>query len=725
MMPTPTAEEIPLPFSAQSAEDPPPPVSKDWSIPLNISVTDSDSMRPSIAVDSEGHIHVVWSERVNGGAGEIYYKYWNGTEWSIPVNISNSSAFESTNPQVAADNTGRAHIVWEEQDDDYAFDVEILYRRCTGEICTSSINLSGPGWDCGVYLPNFQDWHSEAPTIGIDAADKVIVAWRAFEPGQITLPYSAWLASGTPITRPSGCVPLGSAAPYDREVGSLRIMGGTAGIFKLVFEEERIDRSQEIYYSSYASGWTSLYLAKGRMPDLSVDAANNAHLTWCNANNALRYWNSANLTTETILDVTCNWHSPIAVDASGLPRVFWNQAGQIYESKRLPEGWSEGTNISQSTIGAASPDVVADENEHLHMVWHDLRDGNLEIFYSTTATDCTTDIFEPDDTSSTGSTLSLIAGEYQRHTLCPQSDVDWAKITTNGPSQPNLLVETFDLEPDSIHPNGDTQLTVFDESATNQIGTNQFRGLGPFPGSSDILQSSRVVWHPAAGGEFNIKVFPETPINEQAGSGYSLRLANPFTNVDPVDQASWGPTIVNVPLIWRSGNVIYFTQYFTFDQVQLDALINLDTTFAWEFRRPTVDTDTGIEEDGNVDFGDYWRFMNGVCDGESWTNLPINATDEYSEESNLIPGCEGKNEPGNQDDEEFEIFIKNPSELIADKVYYVIVKFYVHDSYLNNDYQFYISKAEHCLTQYGIFCNVVPGAKSSANLIEGYLQPAP
>ena len=338
--------------------------------------------------------------------------------------------------------------------------------------------------------------------------------------------------------------------------------------------------------------------------------------------------------------------------------------------------------------------------------------------------DCSGDTFEPDNTSSTGS--PIIMGEVQRHNLCPQSDEDWIKV--NLPSQHNLLAETFDLEPDSVNPNGNTQLTVLNESAS-QIGTNQFRGFGPLPGSTNILQSSRVVWHPATSDIFNIKVFPETPINEQEGSGYSLRLVNPSWTVDPVDQASWGPTTVNVPVVWRSGNTIYFIQHFIYEQAELDVLINLDTTLAWEFRRPDVVPNTGVEiKDSNVDFGDYWNFRNGVCVGDYFTNLP-NPTDEYSEESNLIPGCEDKDEIGNLDNEEFEVFIDDPTALIAGKVYYVLVKFYIHSSYLNNDYQFYVSKAEHCKKQSwpipDEWCNVLEGQKSSANLIEGYLQSAP
>jgi hypothetical protein len=340
---------------------------------------------------------------------------------------------------------------------------------------------------------------------------------------------------------------------------------------------------------------------------------------------------------------------------------------------------------------------------------------------------CSPDTFEPDNTPASGSTLAT--GEDQTHSLCPQNDEDWAdfQTSTSMTLKGNLLVETFN--PDFATPETDTKLTVSDE-LSNQIGVNQDRGLGPLPGSSASIKSSRVVWNPAEGGVFNIQVVPQQPVSLQEKNEYGLRLVTPFTMVDPVDQASWGPTKTAITLVRRIGSILYITQYFAFDQEQLDALEDLDTTFAWEFRRPDVVPSTGIEiKDSNVDFGDYWRFMNGVCNGEYWTNLPANPTDEYSEEVNSIPGCEDKDEPGSYDDEEFELFIDEPSKLIADKVYFVTLKFYIHSGYLNNDYQFYVSKVEHCKKQFGpipdILCNLISGQKSGANLIEGYLQPTP
>lgn len=390
MMPTPIIEpeiivEAPVPFSAQSLGAPASSSAPGWSTPQNISTTDSNSTAPSIAVDSYGGTHVAWVEREIGGPGEIYYKYRDVvTNWLTPINVSNSSAFDSNDPQIIVDNSGIAHIVWTEQDDDYGFDTEVLYSQCTAEGCTAPISLSGPpNWDCGRFLPNLQDWHSEIPIIGIDQAGRLMVPWRAYEPGENTMPYSTWLSTGTPPLVRSGCVPAG-AGILRRSVGGSQIVGGLAGDFRLIFDELRSNGTTGMYYGDYSfTQWTITFLGLGGWPDIFLDASNQVHATWCGSDGKLRYW--SNFSTEPILDTTCNSRSPVAVDANGLPHVFWNQAGQIYESTRFPEGWSEGINISQSTSGTALQDVAVDANGYLHLVWYDGRDGNFEIYYSTTA----------------------------------------------------------------------------------------------------------------------------------------------------------------------------------------------------------------------------------------------------------------------------------------------------------------------------------------------------
>ncbi|KAA0237481.1 MAG: hypothetical protein EDM72_15385 [Chlorobiota bacterium] len=126
---------------------------------FNISDTDIISMDSSVAVDSTGKLHFTWAEQDINGKADIFYAIWDGERLSLSINVSQSTSFNSSTSQIAVDNTGNAHIVWEEQDDDYASDAEIMYSNCNLSGCSMSVSLSGPpNWDCGFYLPNLQDW---------------------------------------------------------------------------------------------------------------------------------------------------------------------------------------------------------------------------------------------------------------------------------------------------------------------------------------------------------------------------------------------------------------------------------------------------------------------------------------------------------------------------------------------------------------------------------------
>lgn len=95
-----------------------------WDPPINLSNTLGASTRPAIAADAWGQVHVFWSEKVNGappvdgegiGVGDtIYYRRWDGTAWSDPIDIffvqGDFGAFKE--PAVAVDSKGILHLVW-------------------------------------------------------------------------------------------------------------------------------------------------------------------------------------------------------------------------------------------------------------------------------------------------------------------------------------------------------------------------------------------------------------------------------------------------------------------------------------------------------------------------------------------------------------------------------------------------------------------------------------
>lgn len=362
------------------------PIESIWPA-FNISDTDIVSIDSSVAVDSAGRIHITWVEQDTNGGTEIFYAFWDGERLSRSINVSQSVSFYSVAPQIAVDSTGEAHIVWEEQDDDYSGDAEIIYSNCDANGCSIPVSLSGPpNWDCGYYLPNLQDWKSGLATISIDQSDKLMVVWLASEPGQNTQPYSTWQANGVPPSKPTGCAPLGgNSISAFRAVGHHRVMGRLSGDFRLVFESLPQNGTAEIYYTQFTNNtWsTPVLIGTQAYSDIFLDSANQAHVTMCASNGNLKYWNSNTQTSEDIQSATCSGDSPVVADSNGVVHIFWEQSGQVYLSKRLPEGWSEPDTVNYSSSGGGyRPDATADNNGNVYAVWQDLRNGNAEIYYS-------------------------------------------------------------------------------------------------------------------------------------------------------------------------------------------------------------------------------------------------------------------------------------------------------------------------------------------------------
>ncbi|NVM27996.1 MAG: TIR domain-containing protein [Candidatus Helarchaeota archaeon] len=95
------------------------------------SITDSRS--PSLAVEANGNIHIAWEERTNYGDGDwdmdIVYQEWRPSmgRWSPTTIVSRESTTDSGDPSLAVDSDGNVHIAWQENIQQVA-DRSIFYK---------------------------------------------------------------------------------------------------------------------------------------------------------------------------------------------------------------------------------------------------------------------------------------------------------------------------------------------------------------------------------------------------------------------------------------------------------------------------------------------------------------------------------------------------------------------------------------------------------------------
>jgi hypothetical protein len=138
-----------------------------WTTPVNLSHSGSTT-NPSIVVDSNGVIHVVWVDTI---AGEMYSSN-DGTQWSTPVPASlpfgaapsNGSAQSTgpTNLRLIADSKGYVHAFWVDQNN------QLYYSRVLG-----SQMGNGANWDPQLILAN----SAVDFDVAIDNQDRIHLAY--------------------------------------------------------------------------------------------------------------------------------------------------------------------------------------------------------------------------------------------------------------------------------------------------------------------------------------------------------------------------------------------------------------------------------------------------------------------------------------------------------------------------------------------------------------------
>ncbi|MCX7785008.1 MAG: hypothetical protein N2201_02085 [candidate division WOR-3 bacterium] len=139
--------------------------------PVNVSNNSGRSENPSIAVDSRGTVHLVWTDNTYGiqqgnqWNQEILYAYKPaGGIWSTPVNISNN-ARASRFPCIKVDGNDNLHLVWQDASPDGYWRIFYTFKMI------NSTPWETPETIC-TYLGDV------IPVIDIDTIGRIFMVWR-------------------------------------------------------------------------------------------------------------------------------------------------------------------------------------------------------------------------------------------------------------------------------------------------------------------------------------------------------------------------------------------------------------------------------------------------------------------------------------------------------------------------------------------------------------------
>jgi hypothetical protein len=286
--------------------------------------------QPAVAVDSTGLAHVVFVNEF-GENYEVYYCRWNGTSWSLPRNVSNTSGVSSA-PSIAVEPSGMLHVVWADNTPGYS----VIYH----------------GYWNGTYWLNEPIPHAMggAPAIAVSSNGVVDVVWQDRDAPD--LPYeiyhSQW--NGQDWSLPEN---LSDSASEQSLIPSVAMDQNDQAH---VTWQEKVDDRYAIYYTYGQVGYWSI---PERVSENTVDA----------------YLPSA------VVRLPPQGSGTIG---GGVVYVGWDESTvAVYRFKNTGSGeWSQPSTVLTDPLGVADLQLAVDGSGLFHAVWSErVAADNWEVFY--------------------------------------------------------------------------------------------------------------------------------------------------------------------------------------------------------------------------------------------------------------------------------------------------------------------------------------------------------
>ncbi len=310
-------------------------------IDKNIQVNDASGSQwqspPSIGADSSGDIYVVWEDYRTGGF-DIYssHKAYDESVFSTNVLVNDDVIpAKQSRPCLAAEPSGKLHVVWE---DFRNKNWDVYYANSTDGGLSFGANLL-------VTTQSTDDWQND-PSVAVDFQGTVHVVWEDNRDGNWSIYYANSLDGFADNTRVSD-----GLLPGNQWTASIVV--GSDGTIHVVWEA-----NADVHYSRSTNGG----LTFGPSRKLNDDGGN-----------------------------ATQGKASIAVEDGGGVHVAWEDTrlgdSDIFYTHSTDNGISFSPNVKVnddvSGEGQGTPAVAVEDGEFVHLAWADAREGNWDIYYTT------------------------------------------------------------------------------------------------------------------------------------------------------------------------------------------------------------------------------------------------------------------------------------------------------------------------------------------------------
>ncbi|MDZ7262584.1 MAG: T9SS type A sorting domain-containing protein [candidate division KSB1 bacterium] len=375
-----------------------PVFAQQWSAPVAIS---EKGWQSYLAIDKDDQLHLVFTGpgEMDSTKADIFYTYFNGTVWTIPVNLSCSER-DSWDPRLIIDDNNRVHVIWEDicLPKHPPGPADLFYCCYQNGVWSDPISLDR---DDGEY----KGFNISNPVL--DSDQRVHLMWD----------HTPWLKytyieNGLPSDIQN--IQWGGLQPDIHVDSKDKIHVAYIDVQKIPIpgSHERSDVFY-FYYSEADSVWSDSVMVYRNpnqysfVPQITTDACGRIHIVWLEdedldalPNDVYHSFSDDGVNWTEAYDIShaggnCYFFDMV-IDSKGHLHVVWDQA---YERYRFSvdhiwyaffngESWSEPQRITSTGRWMGErPTIAVDSQDYLHLVWHGrLYEGEegAKLLYSTT-----------------------------------------------------------------------------------------------------------------------------------------------------------------------------------------------------------------------------------------------------------------------------------------------------------------------------------------------------
>ncbi|MCG2826508.1 MAG: right-handed parallel beta-helix repeat-containing protein [Thermoplasmatales archaeon] len=273
-----------------------------WSETMRLTYADDDSFTPKIAT-YENTLHLVWVDERWGGYGhkEICYKRSvdGGKNWSEDLRLTNTSlndTGESGLPSLAVDSMGSVHIAWYCGKGDKQ---QVYYTKSgDGSNWTESLLLNPDG---------SKSWGGYPPAIAVDSYYNLYVIWEEGGSFKEQFYYKKWERCNNTWSQKK------KLTNSPKHANSPSLVIDSSDTLHLIWDDYR-DEVTNLWYKKSADGtrWTkdkriTYFPSTSWQSALTIDSSNVLHLVWVDHRDDIReiyYKRTLNPVTEPPIIVT-------------------------------------------------------------------------------------------------------------------------------------------------------------------------------------------------------------------------------------------------------------------------------------------------------------------------------------------------------------------------------------------------------------------------------------